>query len=128
MPKRATTTAIVLAGLFCGPALADGPYGAVALDPKTGFVAFSDSANTADEAMATAMSLCEKNGANCTESHGVHNGCAALARSSDDETYGISIHDTRQAAQDGAIKACADNGGSGCNIHDTYCSPKGLDE
>jgi len=106
----------------------DGVFGAVALDPKSGFVAFADAAMTRAAALAEVSAECSAHGADCSESHAFQNACASLARSSDDKAYGISVHDTRAASQEGAVKACADNGGSGCNIHDTYCSPEGLDQ
>ena len=106
----------------------DGAYGAFAIDSKTGFVAFAYGMGSEDEALDKVKAECASQNANCDTSAPVHNACVALARSANDTAYGLSVHDTRAEAQERAIASCSDNGGTGCNVHDTYCSPEGLDQ
>ncbi|WP_162408976.1 DUF4189 domain-containing protein [Acuticoccus sediminis] len=106
-------------------------YGAVGLDPKSLFVGFVTGVANADDALARLEVTCDAAGATCTEAHAFHDQCAALARaasSSATDALGLSVHDTRAAAQQGALAECQKNGGEGCNIHDTYCAPADLDE
>ena len=106
----------------------DGAYGAVALDSKTGFVAFAYGMDTEDEALDKVKAECASQNASCDTTAPVHNACVSLARSGDDKAYGISVHATRAESQERAVAECSSNGGTGCNVHDTYCSPEGLDQ
>ncbi len=119
---------LVLLGAAPTDVAAQENYGAVGLDPSSGQVAFITSQPSADAALTALKALCQENNVDCRDTNSFHDQCAALARSSDDHTYGLSIHDTRVMAQERAVATCQSNGGSGCNVHDTYCAPADLDE
>ncbi len=110
------------------PAAADGAHGAVGVATKTGFVAFVTGKATQEEALAEVEGICTGEGQTCDATKTYENQCAALARSQDDDTYGVGIEDTPAQAQATALTECTDHEGVGCNIHDTYCSPRSLND
>lgn len=119
--------AVFLTGSAVSPQADDGAFGAVAIDTRSGFVAFAYGLASEAEALDKVKAECAAQKAACNDGRPFHDACVSLARSSDDQKYGLAVEATRAAAQETALGECSDHGGVGCNVHDTYCAPDGLD-
>ena len=118
---RLTWFLAALLALTVPAAADDDAYGAVGVNTKNGFVLFVTEA-TKDAAERAVEEGCERAGEDCDVKHWYTGACVALARSANDDSYGLSIKDTRAEAQQDAVKVCAEHDGQGCNVHDTYCA------
>ncbi|MBJ3774236.1 DUF4189 domain-containing protein [Acuticoccus mangrovi] len=125
MKLTALTVLLAVAGAATGAHAAE--YVAVAGDKATGTFGFVSGAPSKQDAEEAATAECAKDSDNCEGIAVFDHGCVSLARSADDKTYGLYLSKSRAGAQQGAVKECSESGGSGCNVHDTYCAPTDLD-
>ncbi|UOM35611.1 DUF4189 domain-containing protein [Acuticoccus sp. I52.16.1] len=106
----------------------DNSYGAVGVDPHNASVVFITEKASRNQAMDAVQALCQEHNMTCEVTKPFHDGCASLARSTDGSTYGLGFEATPASSQTTALDECTKEGGTGCNIHDTYCSPANLGE
>ncbi|MDQ0317186.1 DUF4189 domain-containing protein [Amorphus orientalis] len=108
------------------PAAADDGSHVAAAGTKSGTIGFAVEA-TADAAKSEAMKECQgADTGDCTVLLSGSDMCISLARSADRKSYGLGGGASRESSQTEAMKECAIDGATGCNIHDTYCGPSSI--
>jgi len=127
MPRSTTLIAVIV--MFVGPALAEGPYGAIAYSPE-----FDNSAAVADQpteqaAEDAALKSCRDETKSKPDSCQVplwfKSACGALARDANSDSWGTGWGGTQKIATSWAIKTCQQYGGKECKLKVAVCSPGG---
>jgi hypothetical protein len=95
-------------------------YGSIAYGARSGAVGWSYDFADAPSAENEALKNCSAKGDDCQVVVDFWNTCAAVATDQDLVAYGLG--DTRGQAEDGAIAACAEDGGGDCAIQAWSCS------
>jgi len=127
MRRNATVTAALV--MIAGPALAAGPYGAIAYSPESDNSAAVADQPTQEDAESAALKSCrdetKANPDSCQSALWFKNACGALAKDATSSAWGTGWGDTQKIATDWAIKVCQQYGGTDCKLTVAVCSPGG---
>lgn len=121
----AAIIALPAVGLPAAARADDDTFIAAAYSKHNGTVGFAEATSEAD-AKSKAIAECEKGASDCAVMVSGSDMCISLARSADGKSLGLGGSGTRAGSQDEAMKECAVDGATGCNIHDTYCAPDSI--
>lgn len=120
---------IVFLVMSAGPALAAGPYGAIAYSPEADNSAAVADQPTQQAAQNAALKSCrdetKSNPDSCQSPLWFRNSCGALAKDAGGVAWGTGWGDTQKIATSYAITTCQKYGGKECRLKVVVCSPGG---
>ena len=115
--------------MVAGPAMAAGPYGAIAYSPESDNSAAVADKPSRQEAEDAALKSCrdetKSNPGSCQSALWFKNTCGALAKDAKSSAWGTGWGDTQKIATSYAISTCQRYGGKECKLKVVICSPGG---